>query len=299
MAEVSSPKAATIVLIHGAFVDGSGWEGVYRILKKHGYNLAVVQNSTTSLAHDVGATKRALHEHDCPVILVGHSYGGAVITEAGTDPKSQGSFISQLSFRTRGNPCPRLSRVSQLAPVPPLLQPQDGYLSLDKTKFSASFADDVDRDKAAFIADSQAAWGVEATSAAVSESAWKTRSSWYLVAADDKMIPPSAQRLMAKRAGSTVVESPGSHAIYMSQPNAVAALIEEAAKGVNAASTRTCARREKMRGRPLAEACSSGRFEMRAQVEEHGGHGGQAHSKPGDVGICPSRRHLSASNSSA
>jgi len=122
------------------------------------------------------------------------------------------------------------------APVPPILPPQNGYLLLDKSKFPASFAGDVEEEKAAFMADSQVPWGVEALSGAISEPAWKSKPSWYLVATDDRMIPPPAQRLMSKRAGSKVVEVAGSHAIYVSQPNAIAALIKEAAKGVMAAA---------------------------------------------------------------
>jgi hypothetical protein len=123
------------------------------------------------------------------------------------------------------------------APVPPILPPQDGYLSLDKAKFRAAFAADVDDKKAAFMADSQVPWGVEALNGTIGEPAWKTKPSWYLVATDDKMIPLPAQRLMPRRAGATVVEVAGSDAIYVSQPQAVAALIEEAARGARAAAT--------------------------------------------------------------
>ena len=237
MAGVSSPTATTIVLVHGGFVDGSGWESVYKILKRDGYSVTIVQNPTISLADDVAATKRIVHAQNRPVILVGHSYGGVVITEAGNDPKVAGLVYIAAFAPDKGESVSSLIKDPPPgAPVPPILPPQDGYLSLDKTKFAASFAADVDKDKAAFMADSQVPWGVEALSGAISEPAWKTKPSWYLVATDDKMIPPPAQRLMSKRAGSTVVEVPGSHAIYVSQPNAVAALIEEAAKGVKVAA---------------------------------------------------------------
>jgi len=226
-------EVRTVVLVHGGFVDGSGWESVYNILRKDGYAVAIVQNPTISLAEDVAATKRIIAAQNDPVILVGHSYGGVVITEAGNDPK-----VARLVYIAAFAP-DKGESVSTLikdpppgAPVPPILPPQDGYLFLDKAKFHASFAADVDKEKAAFMADSQVPWGVEALSGTISEPAWKTKPSWYLVATDDKMIPPPAQRLMSKRAGSTVVEAAGSHAIYVSQPNAVAALIEEAAKGV-------------------------------------------------------------------
>jgi pimeloyl-ACP methyl ester carboxylesterase len=127
------------------------------------------------------------------------------------------------------------------APVPPILPPQDGYLFLDKAKFAASFAADVDAEKAAFMADSQVPWGLEALGGTVSEAAWRTKPSWYLVTTDDKMIPPAAQRFMSKRAGSTVVEVAGSHAIYVSQPNAVAMLIKNAANGVAKKTARSAA----------------------------------------------------------
>src|ERR1700680_1106005 len=222
-----------IVLVHGGFVDGSGWEGVYSILKKDGYNVSIVQNPTISLKDDVAATKRILAAQDGPAILVGHSYGGAVITEAGNDPK-----VAVLVYITAFAPDKGESVATLIqnpppgAPVPPILPPQDGYLFLDRAKFPASFAADVNAEKAAFMADSQVPWGVEALNGKISEPAWKAKPSWYLIVTDDKMIPPDAQRSMSKRAGSTVVEVKGSHAIYLSQPKAVAALIEQAAESV-------------------------------------------------------------------
>lgn len=237
MDRVSSPTATTIVLVHGGFVDGSGWEGVYKILKKDGYTVSVVQNPTISLADDVAATQRIVHAQNGPVILVGHSYGGVVITEAGNDPKVAGLVYITAFAPDKGESVSSLIKNPPPgAPVPPILPPQDGYLFLDTAKFAASFAGDVDAAKAAFMADSQVPWGVEALSGTIREPAWKTKPSWYLVATDDRMIPPPAQRLMSKRAGSKVVEVAGSHAIYVSQPNAVAALIEEAARGVKAAA---------------------------------------------------------------
>ncbi len=237
MAERSSSEARSVVLVHGGFVDGSGWEGVYNILRKDGYTVAIVQNPTLSLAGDVAATKRIIAVQNGPVVLVGHSYGGVVITEAGNDPKVAGLVYITAFAPDKGESVSTLIKDSPPgAPVPPILPPQDGYLFLDKAKFPASFAGDVDHERAAFMADSQVPWGVDALSGTVSEPAWKTKPSWYLVATDDKMIPPGAQRLMSKRAGSTVVEVAGSHAIYVSQPNAVAALIEKAARGVKAAA---------------------------------------------------------------
>jgi pimeloyl-ACP methyl ester carboxylesterase len=222
-----------IVLVHGGFVDGSGWEGVYRKLTKDGYNVSIVQNPTLSLADDVAVTKRTLASQDGPAILVGHSYGGAVITEAGNDPKVAGLVYITAFAPDKGESVATLIKDPPPgAPVPPILPPQDGFLFLDPTKFRASFAADVEAERAAFMADSQVPWGVEALSGQISEPAWKAKPSWYLVATDDKMIPPDAQRAMSKRAGSTVVEAKGSHAIYVSQPEAVASLIEQAAKSV-------------------------------------------------------------------
>ena len=168
------------------------------------------------------------------MILVGHSYGGAVITEAGNDPKVAGLvYITAFAPDNGESVSSLIKNAPPGAPVPPILPPQDGYLFLDKAKFASSFAADVDAEKAAFMADSQVPWGVEALGGTITEAAWKTKPSWYLVASEDKMIPPPAQHFMSKRAGATVVEVAGSHAIYVSQPNAVAMLIKDASQGVN------------------------------------------------------------------
>jgi pimeloyl-ACP methyl ester carboxylesterase len=226
-----------IVLVHGGFVDGAGWESVYKILKKDGYSVSIVQNPTISLQDDVAFTKRALAALDGDSILVGHSYGGAVITEAGNDPKVAGLVYIAAFALDKGESVSTLIQSAPAgAPAPPILPPQEGYLLLDKTKFAAAFAGDVDPEKAAFMADSQVPWGLEALSGTITEPAWKARPSWYLVTTEDRMIPPDAERGMSKRAGSTVVEVQGSHAIYVSQPGAVAALIEQAAKGVVSAA---------------------------------------------------------------
>ena len=220
-----------IVLVHGGFVDGSGWEGVYQILKEDGYSVSVVQNPTLSLAGDVAVTRRVLDAQSDAVVLVGHSYGGAVITEAGNHPSVVGLVYIAAFAPDKGESVNSLIKDPPPgAPVPPIVGPQDGFLSLDKAKFAASFAGDVPKAKAAFMADSQVPWGVEALAGAITEPAWKSKPSWYLVTTDDKMIPPPAQRLMSKRAGSTVVEVAGSHSIFLSQPAKVAALIEQAAK---------------------------------------------------------------------
>jgi pimeloyl-ACP methyl ester carboxylesterase len=221
-----------VVLVHGGFVDGSGWEGVYKALKKAGYTVAIVQNPTISLADDVAVTKRAIAAQNGPVILVGHSYGGVVITEAGNDPKVAALVYIAAFAPDKGESVNALiNDPPPGAPVPPILPPQDGFLFLDRAKFRASFAADVSADAAAFMADSQVPWGVEALGGTVSEPAWKTKPSWYLLTTEDKMIPPDAQRAMSKRAGSKVVEVKASHSVYVSQPLAVASLIEKAAKG--------------------------------------------------------------------
>jgi pimeloyl-ACP methyl ester carboxylesterase len=231
MSATLASTAISIVLVHGGFVDGSGWQGVYNILEKHGYSVSIVQNPTVSLDDDVAVTKRAIAAQPGPVILVGHSYGGVVITQAGNDPKVAGLVYIAAFAPDKGESVATLiANPSPGAPVPPILPPQDGFLMLDKAKFAASFAADVPKDQAQFMANSQVAWGVQALQGTVSDAAWRTKPSWYLVSTDDRMIPPSAQQFMSKRAGSTVVKVKGSHAVYVSQPAAVAALIERAAR---------------------------------------------------------------------
>src|SRR5262245_44290518 len=231
-------KSVNIVLVHGGFVDGAGWEDVYRILKKEGYNVSIVQNPTLSLADDVAATKLVLAAQDRDVILVGHSYGGAVITEAGNDPRVAGLVYIAAFAPDKGESVSTLIKDPKPGdPVPPILPPREGFLFLDKNKFRDSFAGDVEPEKAAFMADSQVPWGVAALAGAITEPAWKTKPSWYLVTTEDRMIPPAAQRFMSKRAGAEVVEQKGSHAIYVSQPAAVASLVEKAARSVAARAT--------------------------------------------------------------
>lgn len=229
-ATTNTKSGKAIVLVHGGFVDGSGWAGVYRILRNKGYNVVAVQNPTKSLADDVATTKAAIESVDGDVVLVGHSYGGVVITEAGTHPK-----VSSLVYITAFAPDKGESVASLIAnpppgaPVPPILPPKDGYLFLDRTKFAESFAADVEPDTASFMADSQVPWGVDALSGTVTEPAWRTKPSYYLVASEDKMIPPPAQRAMAGRAKAKVTEVPGSHAIYVSKPAEIAEFIRQAA----------------------------------------------------------------------
>jgi pimeloyl-ACP methyl ester carboxylesterase len=220
-----------VVLVHGGFVDGSGWQGVYDLLKADGFNVSVVQNQTLSLESDVETARNVLDLQDGPTILVGHSYGGVVITEAGHHERVAGLvYIAAFAPDAGESVNALIADPPPGAPVPPILPPQDGFLFLDREKFAASFAADVPAELAAFMADSQVPWGVEALNGGVSEPAWRSKPSWYLVASDDRMIPPPAQRAMSERAGSTVVEAPGSHSIYVSQPHAAAELIGRAAR---------------------------------------------------------------------
>ena len=224
-------KSKSIVLVHGGFVDGSGREGVYQLLKKDGFEVIVVQNPTVTLAEDVAVTKRAIATAKGDVVLVGHSYGGVVVSEAGNDPKVKSLVYITAFAPDKGESVASLiANPAPGAPVPPILPPVDGYLFLDREKFAASFAADVRPDLAAFMADSQVPWGVEALQGAVTEPAWRAKPSFYLVAKNDGMIPPPAQRTMASRAGSQVTEAPGSHAIYVSNPEVVAEVIKQAAR---------------------------------------------------------------------
>jgi pimeloyl-ACP methyl ester carboxylesterase len=231
MADTRNGEAVrNVVLVHGGFVDGSGWQGVYDALRKKGYNVAVAQNPTISLADDVAVVNRTIAAQDGPVVLVGHSYGGAVITEAGNNPGVAALVYIAAFAPDKGESVQSLiQNPPPGAPVPPILPPQDGFLFLDRAKFAASFAADVDPDAAAFMADSQVPWGVEALSGVITEAAWRTKPSWYLVSTEDRMIPPDAQRSMAKRASAEAIEVKGSHSVYVSQPEAVADLIDRAA----------------------------------------------------------------------
>ena len=221
-----------VLLVHGGFVDGSGWQAVYDLLKADGFNVRIVQNPTISLEGDVATTTQLIDAQDGPVVLVGHSYGGVVVTEAGTHDKVEALVYIAAFAPDKGESVNSLiANPPPGAPVPPILPPQNGFLFLDRGKFAASFAADVPAKEAAFMADSQVPWGLDAVGGTVTNPAWRTKPSWYLVATDDHMIPPPAQHAMAERAGATIAEAPGSHAIYVSQPAAVAALIKKAARG--------------------------------------------------------------------
>jgi pimeloyl-ACP methyl ester carboxylesterase len=232
---MTTDTARNVVLVHGGFVDGSGWQGVYESLTRDGFRVGIVQNPTLSLAGDAEATKRVIDALDGPVVLVGHSYGGAVITEAGTHPN-----VAALVYVCAFAPDKDESVGSLIAgfpadgPQPPILPPTDGFLLLDRDKFHASFAGDLSADLAAFMADSQVPWGVDALGGPVTDPAWRIKPSWYMVTTEDRMIPPAAQRTMSQRTGSTVVEVAASHSVYASQPAAVATLIKQAAAAVAA-----------------------------------------------------------------
>jgi pimeloyl-ACP methyl ester carboxylesterase len=220
-----------IVLVHGAFADGSGWQGVYDQLTADGYRVAVVQNPTLSLAGDVTATRQVLDGLGGPAVLAGHSYGGAVITEAGNHPNVAAlAYIAGYAPDKDESLSTLIAEAPADAPAPPILPPQDGLLFLDRDKFAAAFAADVPRDLAAFMADSQVGFGVDALNGAVSEPAWRTKPSWYLLTTQDRMIPPAQQRAMSERAKATVTETPANHAVYVSQPAVVAAVIAQAAR---------------------------------------------------------------------
>ncbi|MCU1532147.1 MAG: Pimeloyl-ACP methyl ester carboxylesterase [Arthrobacter sp.] len=227
---MSEEPVKNVVLVHGGFVDGSGWQGVYDLLTAEGYNVKVVQNPTVSLEDDVAVTRRAIADCEGPVVLVGHSYGGVVVTEAGTDENVAALvYIAAFVPDTGESVGTLIADPPPGAPAPPILPPQDGFLFLDREKFAASFAADVPPGQAAFMADSQVPWGVDALQGAVTRPAWRGLPSWYLIAAEDRMIPPAAQHAMSARAGSSVTEVAASHSVYVSQPQAVASVIREAA----------------------------------------------------------------------
>ena len=221
-----------VVIVHGAFADGSGWQSVYRILTRQGYSVTIVQDPTISLDDDVARTKRAIDAQDGPVILVGHSYGGAVISQAGSDPKVVGLvYIAAFALDNGESVGSMIKNSAPGAAAPPILPPREGFLLLDPVKFPTAFAADVKSALAEFMANSQVPWGVAALNGVVTDAAWKTKPSWYLLTTEDHMILPDAERFMAKRAGSKVVEIKASHAVFLSHPVAVASLIERAASG--------------------------------------------------------------------
>ena len=234
---MTGTTSPTVVLVHGGFVDGSGWQAVYDELRRREINVRVVQNPTTSLDADVAATNDVVDSQPGPVVLVGHSYGGVVVTEAGThDNVAAVVYLAAFAPDKGESVSSLIADPPPGAPVPPILPPKNGFLFLDRDEFAESFAADLPADQSQFMADSQVPWGVDALNGTVTEPAWRIKPSWYLVATEDHMIPPPAQRAMAERAGATVAETPASHALYVSQPEVVADFIAQA---VNGASTAT------------------------------------------------------------
>jgi pimeloyl-ACP methyl ester carboxylesterase len=220
-----------IVLVHGALADGSGWRAVYDILKHDGYSVSIVQEPLTSLADDVAATKRVLERQSEPVVLVGHSYGGTVISVAGTDPKVKALVYVAALQPDAGESTGQL--VASMKAVSDDIKPtSDKFLFLDPAKFPADFAADLPKDVAEFMAISQAPVSAEAFSAKLPDVAWHDKPSYGIVATQDKALNPDLERWMYKRSGAKVTEVQASHAVYMSQPAAVAKVIEDAARSV-------------------------------------------------------------------
>lgn len=227
----SAEPIRNIVLVHGAFADGSGWRGVYDDLTARGYAVSIVQNPLTSFADDVAATQRVLNRQDGPVILVGHSYGGSVITEAGVDPRVAGlvyvaAFAPEVGEST-------LDQYAQIPPPPNFVpeEQQDGFAYLNADHFHAGFAGDTSAADAAFLRDAQVPIAMAALAAPVTVAAWTTRPSWFVVATEDGAIAPELLRSTARRIGAETTEVQGSHVVFLTQPAAVAEVIDAAARG--------------------------------------------------------------------
>lgn len=225
----SVPSSANVVLVHGSFADGSGWQGVAIILKKDGFNVSVVQEPETSFAEDVKATSRVIEQQVGPTILVGHSYGGAIITEAGNNPKVVGLVYIAAFEPDAGESVMALSKKLPAASSS-IRATADGFLYLDRARFHTDFAADLPAAKAEFMAASQVMTAAPAFGAAISSPAWKDKPSWAVVATKDRAINPDLERFMSKRAGSTTIEIKASHSVYISHAQEVAKLIERAAK---------------------------------------------------------------------
>ncbi len=228
VAAASPGGIKNVVLVHGAFADGSGWEAVFNILTKDGYTVSVVQQPETSYAEDVKFATAMIDRQSGPVVLVGHSYGGAVITEAGNDPK-----VAALVYISAFAPDTGESSATIEQALPPagkgIKQTADGYFYIDPPSFHSDFAADVPESKTAFMAESQVLFSADSFTSPVKTPAWKSKPTWYLVATSDHSINPDQERMMAKRAHATTIEVNSSHAAYISHPKETAKLIEEAA----------------------------------------------------------------------
>jgi pimeloyl-ACP methyl ester carboxylesterase len=226
----AAERSVSIVLVHGAFVDGSGWQKVYASLTKDGYQVLVVQNSTASLDGDVATTERAIHDARHPVILVGHSYGGMIISVAGNDPKVRRLVYIAAYAPDAGESVASLTAkpIPGYAPVP-ILPPQDGFLTVDSVKFPKFFAADVDPTLTQFMAASQVPWGLAAVTTKIGPPAWRSKPTYFMITTEDHMIPTPQQREMAARAHAHSVEITSSHAVMLSHPSEVAAFIEDSA----------------------------------------------------------------------
>ncbi|MCC6984230.1 MAG: alpha/beta hydrolase [Bauldia sp.] len=229
MAHAQPAGVQNIVLVHGAWADGTGWRPIYEILKADGYNVSIVQNPLTSFEADVAAVDRVVARMEGPVILVGHSYGGAVITEAGDHPQVVGLVYVQAFAPDVGEST--FGLIPADGPPPPIEPQPDGFVFFNKDAFLVAFAESIDPETAAFMADSQVPIAFDAGNTPLTVAAWHDKPSWYQVGTTDHVIPPAAQHLMAGRAGSTVVEVEGGHLAFIANAQATAELIEAAAAG--------------------------------------------------------------------
>jgi pimeloyl-ACP methyl ester carboxylesterase len=220
-------KIKNVVLVHGSWADGSGWQGVYEILTKDGYAVSVVANPETSIDDDVAATKRVLARQDGPTVLVGHSYGGAVISASGDDPKVAALVYIAAFAPDVGETV--FGLLPKDGPKPPITVSADGFAFFDRGAYLAAFAPDVDPKLAAFMADAQLPTAMSAFTTPMKVAAWKSKPNFYLVSSNDQIIPPDVERVMAKRMKATTVEVAGSHIAFISHPDVAAKLIEQAA----------------------------------------------------------------------
>lgn len=230
---VTQAQVKNIVFVHGAFADGSGFEALFNILAKKGYTISIVGNPNTGFTDDVAATKRVLDRQTGPALLVGHSYGGAIITEAGNHPNAAALFYIAAFAPDANESLLQLLQAGPPAPNSGILPPDSsGYIWYDIGKYHSGFCADLPKEKAAFLAGSQVPVSASVFGATISNPAWKTKKSWYIVATEDQTIPPDGERFMAKRINASVSEIKASHLVFMSQPEAVALQIEKAAQAI-------------------------------------------------------------------